>query len=75
MCLAVPLKITDIMGREALGEVEGVKRKLRIDFVDGVKIGDYVMVHAGFAIQIIDEKSAAENLAAIKEVTDALESI
>lgn len=76
MCLAVPLKIVEIINEKtALGEVEGVNRSVRIDFVKNVKVGDFVLVHAGFAIEIIDEERAQENLDAIKEVTDALPSI
>lgn len=75
MCLAVPLKITSIDGMKATGEVEGVKRSIRVDFIDNPKVGDYVIVHAGFAIEKLDEEQAVENLKLIKEVTDALESI
>jgi hydrogenase expression/formation protein HypC len=75
MCLAVPLRITEINGKEALGELEGIKRKIRVDFIEGLKLGDFVIVHAGFAIEKLDEKQALENLKALKEVADALESI
>ena len=75
MCLAVPLKVTEINGKEALAEIEGIKRKIRIDFLENIKPGDYVIVHAGFAIERLDESHALENLKLIKEVTDALESI
>lgn len=72
MCLAVPLKVTSINGKEAEGELEGVKRKIRIDFLDNINVGDYVIVHAGFAIEKLDKEHALENLRLIKEVTDAL---
>lgn len=75
MCLAVPLKIREINGKEAVGEAQGIKRRIRIDFVKDVNVGDYVIVHAGFAIEKIDEENALENLRLIKEVTDALESV
>jgi hydrogenase expression/formation protein HypC len=75
MCLAVPLRIVQINGKEALAEVEGVQRKIRIDFIDEAKVGDYVIVHAGFAIEKLTEENAKENLRLIKEVTDALASI
>jgi hydrogenase expression/formation protein HypC len=71
MCLAIPLKITEVNGKEAMAEIEGVKRKIRIDFVKDVKVGEYVIVHAGFAIERLDEKLAQENMELIKEVTDA----
>lgn len=72
MCLAVPLKIVSIDGNSAQAEIEGVKRTIRIDFVKNVNIGDYVIVHAGFAIEKLKEEDAIENLRLIKEVTDAL---
>jgi hydrogenase expression/formation protein HypC len=75
MCLAIPLKIVEIEGKQATGEVEGVSRRVRVDFVENIKVGDYVIVHAGFAIEKLTEEQALENLKAIKEVTDALESI
>ena len=72
MCLAIPLKITDINGKEATGEAMGMKRSMRVDFIPEPKIGDYVMVHAGFAIERLPEKQALEDLEAWKEVQDAL---
>jgi hydrogenase expression/formation protein HypC len=71
MCLAIPLKITEVNGKEAMAEIEGVKRKIRIDFIKDLKVGEYVIVHAGFAIEKLDEKLALENMELIKEVTDA----
>jgi hydrogenase expression/formation protein HypC len=75
MCLAIPLKIVEINGKEAIGEIEGVTRKIRIDFIGNLKAGDYCIVHAGFAIEKLDEGQALENLKAVKEVTDALGKI
>lgn len=72
MCLAVPLKIEDIMGAEGIGEFDGLRRKVRLDFVPGAKRGDYVLVHAGFAIEVLDEKQAEEDRQAYREVLRAL---
>ncbi|MBZ4662354.1 MAG: HypC/HybG/HupF family hydrogenase formation chaperone [Caloramator sp.] len=72
MCLAVPLRVVSIEGNTAQAEIEGVKRTIRIDFVKNVNVGDYVIVHAGFAIEKLKEEDAIENLRLIKEVTDAL---
>jgi hydrogenase expression/formation protein HypC len=71
MCLAIPLKITNVNGKEAMAEIEGVIRKIRTDFISNLKVGDYVLVHAGFAIEKLDEKQALENMELIREVTDA----
>jgi len=69
MCLAVPMKIIEIDGNCARAEVGGVIYKANIDFLPDLCIGDYVIVHAGFAIEKLDEAVALENLAAWQEVT------
>ncbi|HIU31058.1 MAG TPA: HypC/HybG/HupF family hydrogenase formation chaperone [Candidatus Caccousia avistercoris] len=72
MCLAVPLKIISIDGKTAVGEASGLTQKLRVDFIPGLKVGEYVMVHAGFAIQRMTEEQARENLDCIQEALHAL---
>ena len=72
MCLAVPLKLVEIHGQEAVGEAGGVRRRIRVDFIREPQAGDYVIVHAGFAIERMGERQALENLRAIQEVADAL---
>ena len=73
MCLAVPLKILSVDGRQAVGEAGGLTQKLRVDFIPDIRPGDYVMVHAGFAIEKLTEQQAKENLACIQEAVDARE--
>ncbi|WP_367926334.1 HypC/HybG/HupF family hydrogenase formation chaperone [uncultured Ruthenibacterium sp.] len=72
MCLAVPLKIVRIDGKTAVGEAAGLSQKLRVDFIPDVQPGDYVMVHAGFAIQKLTPEQAEENMSCIQEAIDAL---
>ena len=72
MCLAVPLKLTRVDGNDGTGEYGGVGRRIRLDFIDAPKPGDYVMVHAGFAIERLAEKQALEEIRAWEEVEDAL---
>ena len=72
MCLAVPLKLVEIHGNSAIGEALGMTREIRVDFIPEPKVGDYVMVHAGFAIDRLDEQQAQEDIYAWKEVQDAL---
>ena len=72
MCLAVPLKIIAIDGKNAVGESMGMQRKLRVDFIPEPKIGDYVIVHAGFAIERLPEKQALEDIAAWEAIRDVL---
>jgi len=75
MCLAVPLKIIEINGKDAIGERQGIRRNIRLDFTPSAKIDDYVIVHAGFAIERLDARQAEENLAAIQELEDALKEL
>ena len=72
MCLAIPLKLIEINGKNAVGEALGMRRELRVDFIPDPKPGDYVMVHAGFAIERLPENQALEDIAAWSEVDDAL---
>ena len=72
MCLAVPLKLIEIDGKNAVGESMGMQRKLRVDFIPEPKIGDYVIVHAGFAIERLPEEQALEDISAWEEIRDVL---
>ena len=71
MCLAVPLKLIEIHGNDAVGEAMGVRRAVRVDFIPEPKPGDYVMVHAGFAIERLEEAQALEDLETWEELRDA----
>jgi hydrogenase expression/formation protein HypC len=66
------MKIATIDGTHAQVEQEGVARTIRIDFVPGVQPGEYVLVHAGIAIERVDAEEAAETLNLIQEIVDAL---
>ena len=68
MCLAVPMRIIEIDGSRAKAEVGGVLYQANLDFLSDVKVGDYIIVHAGFAIEKLDETVALENLTAWQEV-------
>lgn len=68
MCLAVPCKIVSIEGDIATIEVAGVRREASLSLIDDATIGDYVIVHAGYAIHKIDETTAMESLKALNEV-------
>ena len=68
MCLAIPAKITAIKGPYATVEAEGMVTTADVSVLSDVKIGDYVMVHAGLAIQKYDEEEALANLALIREL-------
>lgn len=72
MCLAIPLQLIEINGNSAVGEAMGMKRQIRVDFIENPRIGDFVIVHAGFAIERLPERQAMEDLAAWEEVQNAL---
>ncbi|HDM36694.1 MAG TPA: HypC/HybG/HupF family hydrogenase formation chaperone [Candidatus Syntrophoarchaeum butanivorans] len=60
MCLAVPAKIIKVNDRIGEADFGGVVRGVRLDLLEDVKVGEYVLVHVGFAIERIDEKEAEE---------------
>lgn len=72
MCLAIPLKIIELNGSSAIGEAMGMRREIRVDFIPEPKIGDFVIVHAGFAIERLPEAQALEDIEAWEEVQNAL---
>ena len=68
MCLAIPAKVLEWKGDHASVDFgDGTRREVNISLVD-VHVGDYVIVHAGFAIQILDEKEARETLKLWEEI-------
>lgn len=68
MCLAVPMRIEKIEGDKAIVQIGGVEREIGLQLVQDVKVGDYIIAHAGFAIQRLDEKEARETLALFEEM-------
>ncbi len=73
MCLAIPSKIVKVDNHMAVIDVDGVRRECSLLLVDA-REGDYVIVHAGFAISKIDEAAAQETLALLKEAAALIES-
>lgn len=69
MCLAVPAEIRSIEGHFATVDYGGVTRKANISLVDA-KVGEYVIVHAGYAIQVLDKDEAMETLEIFKKMLD-----
>ena len=60
MCLAIPAKIENIDGTKAEVDIRGLKRKIGLQLMPDAKVGEFVLVHAGFAIQRIDPEEAEE---------------
>jgi hydrogenase expression/formation protein HypC len=72
MCLAIPSKITEINDNMGVIDVVGVQREVSLLLVENPQVGDWVIVHAGFAIQIIDEATAQESLRYLREAAQFL---
>ena len=70
MCLAIPMQIIEIDGVQAVAEVDGVTRQVRLDLLPEVILGDYVLIHAGMAISRLDAASAQETLALLRSLAD-----
>jgi len=62
MCLAVPVKITSIEGDQADVEIGGVSRRVSIALTPEAAVGDYVLLHTGYAINVLNEAEAMETL-------------
>ena len=73
MCLAIPSQITRIENNMATIDVDGVQREASLLLLEDAEIGDYVIVHAGFAIHKIDEAAAMETLKFLKEAAAFVE--
>ncbi len=67
MCLAVPLKLVEIKNEIGTIESGGIRRKVNLSLVEYPKPGDFVIVHTGFAISIMDQEEAEKTLAIIRE--------
>ena len=68
MCLGIPMKIVEIKGSEGHVESGGLRRKANFSFLKHPKVGEYVLLHAGFAIERIKNKEAQKTLRALKSV-------
>ena len=68
MCLAIPMKISQLDdNRLATVDVLGVTRQISLDLTPQAHVGDYVLVHAGFAIEVVDEQYAQDTIDLIKQ--------
>lgn len=70
MCLGIPIKLIERRGYEGIGEISGVTRKITLMLVPEAKVGDYILVHAGCGMQIIDEEAARETLELLRMLDD-----
>jgi len=70
MCLGVPMQVKTISDEMAVCEIDGVQREASLMMIDDVRVGDYVLIHAGFAIEKIDEDEARLTLQALRDALD-----
>ncbi len=71
MCLGIPALVLDISGDDATVDVAGARRRANLSLLPGASVGDYVILHAGFAIERIDPVRAVETLELIRTVAGA----
>ena len=74
MCLAIPAKITKIDDRMGTIDMEGAQREVSLLLLEDARVGDYVIVHAGFAIHKIDEAEAMESLKILREMVSCVDA-
>lgn len=74
MCLAIPSRVVKIENNIGTIEIDGVTREASLLLLEDVKVGDYVIVHAGFAIHKIDEEIALQSLAFLREAAEYMET-
>ena len=68
MCLAVPMQIESLEGNLAVVDAAGARRQISVALLENAMVGDYVLVHAGFAIQKIDQEQAEETIRFLNEI-------
>jgi len=71
MCLGVPAKILETGDGTAVVELGGVRREISVMLIDDVAVGEWVIVHAGFAIEKLSEDAAEQTLALFREIAEA----
>jgi hydrogenase expression/formation protein HypC len=73
MCLAIPVKVVELLeGDQATVDVGGVRKAISLALVDGIAVGDYVILHVGYAIQKLDPEEAEKTLALFAELGDSM---
>ena len=72
MCIAVPLEVVEIRGDIALARFGNSTREVHLDLVEGVSAGDFILVHAGFAIEKLNKEEAEKTLSLFREIADEI---
>ena len=72
MCLAIPVRVVELRGADAaVVDLDGIRKEISLALVDGVQVGDYVILHVGYALSRLDPEEAARTLALFAELPKA----
>jgi hydrogenase expression/formation protein HypC len=72
MCLAIPVRVVELLGEDtALVDLDGIRKQISLALVDGVQVGDYVILHVGYALSKLDPDEAASTLLLFAELPKA----
>jgi hydrogenase expression/formation protein HypC len=75
MCLAVPMKVTELLPDDkAVVEADGISMEVSMNLLSNFSVGDYVIVHTGFALELIDQEEAEKTLELFREVARTRET-
>ena len=72
MCLAIPMKLIECSEFGGVAEIDGVRRQVSVIYTPEAEVGDWVLVHAGFAIGQVDADEAAKTLELLREYSDSM---
>jgi hydrogenase expression/formation protein HypC len=70
MCLAIPALVKSVEGNQAVVDIDGVTREVSIMLTPEAKVGDYVLLHTGYAINVIDPVEAEETLKLLRQISE-----
>ena len=71
MCLAIPALVKAVNGQQAEVDIDGVRREVSLQLTPEVQVGDYVLLHTGYAISVIDPAEAEETLEMLRQIAEA----
>jgi hydrogenase expression/formation protein HypC len=71
MCLAIPMKVLELDGQRGVVEMSGARRNIVLAMTPDAKVGDYVIVHAGYALEVMNEEEAMRTLELIRQLGEA----
>ena len=74
MCLAIPMKVIELRGERGLVEMGGAQKEIMLTLTPNAKSGDYVIVHAGYALEVIDEREAQATLDLLRQIEGGADS-